>query len=366
MIARASATKRECQSDNVNQVCDHSMKAAAKIARAQVGARSVSIPVRPPSVPLPSKVRIVEVGARDGLQNEKKPIPSHVKVGLIHDLVNAGLRSVEATGFVSPKWVPQLADASEVMSSIKKQPGVSYPVLVPNMKGFNSALAAGAEEVAVFASATELFSQNNVNCSIAESLDRFAKVIEAAKRNRIKVRGYVSCVVGCPYQGTVHPREVARVASALYEMGCYEISLGDTIGVGNPKSIVNMIHAVVDSGVPVEALAIHCHDTRGTALANVLAAMSVGISVIDSSIAGLGGCPFAPGAAGNLATEDLVFMLRGMQVDIGDIDLPTLIDIGHRICKHLERATSSRVAQASICGTGVSPDRKLSPVATTD
>lgn len=307
------------------------------------------MPRCPPSVRLPSSVRIVEVGARDGLQNEARLVETDVKVQLVHDLVDAGLRSVEVTGFVSPKWVPQLGDASAVMSAVQKKKGVSYPVLVPNIKGFKAALAAGAQEVAVFAAATETFSQKNVNCSIQQSLDRFRAVTTAARSHGIKVRGYVSCVAGCPYEGTVAPEAVADVAFKLYEMGCYEISLGDTIGVGNPKSIVQMIDAVLHRGIPVTALAIHCHDTRGAALANVLAAMSVGVSVVDSSVAGLGGCPFAPGAAGNLATEDLVYMLQGMGIDVGDVSLEKVIGIGHRICQYLNRKTSSRVALAAAC-----------------
>lgn len=313
----------------------------------------LSIPRCPPSVRLPSAVRIVEVGARDGLQNEPRLVETSVKVALVHDLVEAGFRSVEVTGFVSPKWVPQLADASAVMSAIRKKKGVSYPVLVPNLKGFKAALAAGADEVAVFASATEQFSRKNVNCSIQESLNRFKAVTDAAQIHGVKVRGYVSCVVGCPYEGHVSPEAVADVAYKMYQMGCYEISLGDTIGVGNPKSIVVMIQAVLSRGVPIEALAIHCHDTRGSALANVLAAMSVGISVIDSSVAGLGGCPFAPGAAGNLATEDLVYMLQGMGINIGPINVDNLIDIGRRICNYLNRETSSRVAIAAACSSGL-------------
>lgn len=294
-------------------------------------------------------MRIVEVGPRDGLQNEQKHVETSVKIALVHDLVDAGLSCVEVTAFVSPRWVPQLADASEVMTSIKKVDGVLYPVLVPNLKGLRAALEAGASHIAVFASATETFSMKNVNCSISESLERFEHVVTTAVAQKVSVRGYVSCVVGCPYEGAVDPRAVAHVAARLYRMGCYEISLGDTIGVGNPKSIVAMVHAVLNAGVPVSALAIHCHDTRGTALANVLAAMSVGVSVVDSSIAGLGGCPFAPGAAGNLATEDLVYMLQGMGVDIGPVRLEKLGEVGRRICDYLGRQTSSRVAVAASC-----------------
>lgn len=316
---------------------------------------AVPIPSCPRSIQLPSVVRIVEVGPRDGLQNEHMHVETSVKIALVQDLVDAGLSCVEVTAFVSPRWVPQLSDAAQVMTSIKKVDGVLYPVLVPNLKGLHAALEAGAKHIAVFASATETFSKKNVNCSIDESLQRFDRVAQAAMAQGVKVRGYVSCVVGCPYEGDVEPRAVARVAARLYCMGCYEISLGDTIGVGNPKSIVAMIHAVVNEGVPVSALAIHCHDTRGTALANVLAAMSVGVGVVDSSVAGLGGCPFAPGAAGNLATEDLVYMLQGMGMDIGDVRLDKLVDTGRRICAYLGRATSSRVAVAASC-TGTLPE----------
>lgn len=312
-------------------------------------AQSPTVPKCLSSVRLPSSVRIVEVSPRDGLQNEKKIVETQVKVRLIHDLVDAGLTNIEATGFVSPKWVPQLADASDVMSSIQKQKGVSYSALVPNMKGFRAAVEAGTKEIAVFASATEQFSMKNVNCTIQQSLEKFRSVTSAALTHDIKVRGYVSCVVGCPYQGAVDPEAVANVASALRKMGCYEISLGDTIGVGNPKSIVKMIQAVLRRGIPVSALAIHCHDTRGTALANVLAAMSVGVSVVDSSVAGLGGCPFAPGAAGNLATEDLVYMLQGMEIDVGPVNLDKLVGIGRRISSYLGRDTSSRVSIAADC-----------------
>lgn len=315
--------------------------------RSQGHTRSISISRCPFSHRLPKCVRIVEVGPRDGLQNESHFVETSRKISLVHELVDAGLRNVEVTAFVSPRRVPQLADSSAVLSAIRKKTGVSYPVLVPNLIGFNAALAAGAEEVAIFASATEQFSQKNINCSIQQSLDRFRAVTTAARAYGVKVRAYVSCVVGCPYEGSVNPEAVADVTIALKEMGCYEISLGDTIGVGNPKSIVQMLHAVLQRGVPVSALAIHCHDTRGTALANVLAAMSVGVSVIDSSVAGLGGCPFAPGAAGNLATEDLVYMLQGMNIDIGPVDLDRLSATGRRICAYLGRESSSRVSAAS-------------------
>lgn len=298
---------------------------------------------------LPSSVRIVEVGPRDGLQNESKSVETSVKIGLVHDLVSAGLKCVEVTAFVRADRVPQLADASAVMRGVKQSPGVSYPVLVPNMKGFEAAIGAGARQIAVFASATESFSRENVNCSIEESLGRFQHVMEAARGADIRVRGYVSCVVGCPYEGSVPVAKVAEVAWKLYDMGCFEISLGDTIGVGNPRSIVAMIEAVVKRGVPVANLAIHCHDTRGMALANVLAAMSMGVAVVDASVGGLGGCPFAPGAAGNLATEDLVYMLQGMGVNVGGVDLEKLKRVGERICMYLGRKTESKVALASGC-----------------
>lgn len=310
----------------------------------------------PSALQIPSAVRIVEVGPRDGLQNENPIVDTHLKIALVHDLVDAGLRSIEVTAFVSPKRVPQLADSSAVMQAIQKKSGVSYSALVPNMKGLKAALAAGAEEIAIFASATEQFSMHNVNCTIKQSLDTFKKVTATALAHGLKVRGYVSCVVGCPYEGSVDPKAAANVAAALWNMGCYEISLGDTIGVGNPKSIVRLIHAVLSRGIPVSALAIHCHDTRGTALANVLAALSAGVSVVDSSVAGLGGCPFAQGATGNLATEDLVCMLQGMDIDVGPIDLDKLIDVGRRICTYLKRENSSHVALAKAC----SPNAQVS------
>ncbi|CAN8067092.1 unnamed protein product [Agarophyton chilense] len=311
--------------------------------------RSTSVPRCPVSTRLPKSVRIVEVGPRDGLQNESRIVETSRKIALVHDLVDAGLSTVEVTAFVSPRRIPQLADSTAVMSAITREKGVSYPVLVPNLKGYHAARAAGAEEVAVFASATERFSQKNINCSIQQSLDRFREVTSFARLHRIKVRAYISCVVGCPYEGAVDPEAVADVAVALRELGCYEISLGDTIGVGNPKSIVQVILAVLRRGIPASALAIHCHDTRGMALANVLAAMSVGVSVIDSSVAGLGGCPFAPGAAGNLATEDLVYMLKGMDIDVGPIDLGKLVTVGRQICSYLQRQPSSKYSTAPHC-----------------
>lgn len=305
-------------------------------------------PLPASSTCFPRAVRIVEVSPRDGLQNEPCTVDASVKLGLIHDLADAGLNTIEATAFVSPKWVPQLADASKVMAGIHRQSNVSYSALVPNLKGLRNAMAADAREVAVFASATETFSRRNVNCSIQQSLERCAAVAALALAHGMKVRAYVSCVAGCPYEGDVHPEAVARVAVALRKMGCYEISLGDTIGAGNPRSIARVVDTVVRRGVPPSALAIHCHDTRGNALANVLSAMSRGIAVVDASVAGLGGCPYAPGAPGNLATEDVVYMLRGMGIDAGPINLDKLIAIGKRMCIYLKRDPSSRLISTTV------------------
>jgi hydroxymethylglutaryl-CoA lyase len=295
---------------------------------------------------LPEHVKIVEMGPRDGLQNEKQSVPTAVKIELINRLSDAGLSAVEATAFVSPKWVPQMADNAEVMAGIKRKTGVTYPVLVPNVKGFEAALAAGAEEVAVFGAASEAFSQKNINCSIAESLERFSPVIAAAQRHNVRVRGYVSCVLGCPYQGEVAPADVARVAQALYEMGCYEISLGDTIGVGTPGKTQGMLDAVAKR-VPVDKLAGHYHDTYGQALANIYASLEMGVAVFDSSVAGLGGCPYAAGASGNVATEDVVYLLQGLGIET-NVDLDKLIDAGEFICAALGRRTESKVAHALI------------------
>lgn len=315
------------------------------------GSLTPVVPQRPSATRLPLSVRIVEVGPRDGLQNEKAIVDASVKVDLVHDLADAGLRVIEVTSFVSPKWVPQLADASTVLSSIIKRSDVEYPVLVPNLKGFYAATEAGATNVAVFTSASESFSRHNINCSIRESLDRFRVVVSLALSRRIKVRAYVSCVVGCPFEGAVNPQAVARIARELHDMGCYEISLGDTIGVGNPCSVARVVDVVVAHGVPVSNLAIHCHNTRGAALANVLGAMSRGVAVVDTSIAGLGGCPFAPGAPGNLATEDLVYMLQGMKIDVGPIKLEKLIKIGEKISARLKRSPTSKVTIASRSAT---------------
>jgi len=293
---------------------------------------------------LPKKVKIVEVGARDGLQNEKGEVPTAVKLELIERLADAGLQAVEATAFVSPKWIPQMADHTEVLERIRRKPGVSYPVLTPNLKGFEAARAAGATEVAVFGAASEAFSKKNINCSIAESLERFRPVVEAAKKANVKVRGYISCVLGCPYEGEVKPQKVAEVADALYRMGCYEISLGDTIGVGTPGKTQAMIEACA-ARVPVGRLAGHYHDTYGQALANIYASMELGVATFDSSVAGLGGCPYAKGASGNVATEDVVYMLQGLGIETG-IDLDQLVDIGQWICGVLGKTPSSKAGRA--------------------
>ncbi|BBO22238.1 MAG: hydroxymethylglutaryl-CoA lyase [Candidatus Desulfobacillus denitrificans] len=299
---------------------------------------------------LPNKVKIVEVGPRDGLQNESRLVPSAVKIELIDRLGMAGLKTIEAAAFVSPKWVPQMGDAAEVMTSLPRRAGVSYPVLVPNLKGFEQALAAGAEEIAVFGAASEAFSQKNINCSIAESLERFRPVAEAAQKNGIRVRGYVSCVVGCPYQGAVLPAAVAEVAARLVEMGCYEISLGDTIGVGTPAAVQRMLEEVALL-VPVERLAGHYHDTWGMALANIYASLEMGVAVFDASVAGLGGCPYAAGASGNVASEDVVYLMNGLGIETG-IDLDRLVDAGAYICAELGRAPASKVARAVLAKRG--------------
>ena len=289
---------------------------------------------------VPPEVTVVEVGPRDGLQNEPEPVPLAAKVALIEALADAGLPVVEAGAFVSPKWVPQMAGSDAVLRRIRRREGVRYPVLVPNLKGLEAALAAGATEVAVFGAASETFSQRNINCSIAESLDRFRPVVEASTAKGVRVRGYVSCVLGCPYEGRVAPAAVARVAAELHRMGCFEISLGDTIGTGTPRATAAMIAAVA-AEVPLTALAIHAHDTFGQALANVLTCLELGMRVVDSSVAGLGGCPYAKGAAGNLATEDLLFMLDGMGVRTG-VDLDAVARAGEA----LGRGTRSKVGMA--------------------
>ena len=292
----------------------------------------------------PGHVRIVEMGPRDGLQNEARPVSVATKIALIEALADAGLRSIEAGSFVSPKWVPQMAGTAEVLAGLTPRPGVDYPVLVPNLKGLEAALAAGAREIAVFGAASESFSRANINCSIAESLERFASVVERALAAGLRVRGYVSCVLGCPYEGAVSPEAVARVAAALAGMGCYEVSLGDTIGTGTPLAARRMVEVVAEH-VPLERLALHFHDTYGQALANILACLELGVSVVDSAVAGLGGCPYAKGASGNVATEDVVYMLDGMGIGTG-VDLPRLAAAGRMICAALEREPASRVARA--------------------
>ncbi|MDO6427278.1 hydroxymethylglutaryl-CoA lyase [Thalassotalea sp. 1_MG-2023] len=293
---------------------------------------------------LPKSVRIVEVGPRDGLQNEKALIAAEDKIQLINKLSNAGLSYIEAASFVSPKWVPQMATSSDVMAGIERKTNVTYAALTPNLKGFEAALAAGVSEVAIFGAASETFSQKNINCSIDESLTRFEPVIRAAKQHNIPVRGYVSCVVGCPYDGDISPDTVAEVAEKLYKMGCYEISLGDTIGVGTVASVNKMLQAV-SARIPVKHLAVHFHDTYGQALTNIYAALQHGISVVDSAIAGLGGCPYAKGASGNVATEDVVYMLNGLAIETG-INFDTLLEAGWYISNKIGKAPVSKVSNA--------------------
>ena len=296
------------------------------------------------STALPRHVRIVEVGPRDGLQNEKAMVSTADKIELIDRLSATGLQSIEATSFVSPRWVPQLADAAEVFTGITRRPGVHYPVLVPNEKGYERAREAGVEEIAVFTAASEAFNQRNINASIDESLQRFAPVLERARGDGVRVRGYVSTVLGCPYQGEVPLADVVRVARQLHGMGCYEISLGDTIGVGTPGKARAMLQAVAGE-VPLNALAVHFHDTYGQALANLLACLEVGVSVVDASVAGTGGCPYATGASGNVATEDVVYMLHGLGIETG-VDLARLADTGRWLAGRLGRETGSRVGRA--------------------
>ncbi|KAM2044898.1 hypothetical protein ACFX1T_009160 [Malus domestica] len=293
---------------------------------------------------IPEFVKIVEVGPRDGLQNEKHIVPTAVKVQLIQMLVSSGLPVVEPTSFVSPKWVPQLADAKDVMAAIRNIEGARFPVLTPNLKGFETAVAAGAKEVAIFASASESFSKSNINCSIEDSLVRYSDVSIAARKLSIPVRGYISCVVGCPVEGKISPSQVAYVAKELYDMGCSEISLGDTIGVGTPGTVIPMLEAVIDV-VPTDKLAVHFHDTYGQALSNILASLQIGISTVDSSVSGLGGCPYAKGASGNVATEDVVYMLNGLGVKT-NVDLKKLMLAGDYISKHLGRSSGSKTAVA--------------------
>ncbi|MBT1444952.1 hydroxymethylglutaryl-CoA lyase [Shewanella sp. JM162201] len=292
---------------------------------------------------LPSHISLFEVGPRDGLQNEKQ-VTTADKILLVENLAAAGVKRIEAASFVSPKWVPQMADSGEVLKGISRLAGVRYSALTPNLKGLELALDANASEVAVFAAASEGFSQKNINCSIEESMERFIPLIEKAKEHNLPVRGYVSCVLGCPYDGEIAVNEVARVSEILYKLGCYEISLGDTIGVGTPAKARKMVEAVA-ARVPADKLALHFHDTYGQALANILACLESGISTVDTSVAGLGGCPYAKGASGNLASEDLVYMLHGMGIDTG-IDLGKLIEAGNRISAALGRQNGSKVARA--------------------
>jgi len=306
----------------------------------------MTLPALPRSA-LPAFVRMVEVGPRDGLQNEKTIVPTAVKIALVERLADAGLSVIEAGSFVSPKWVPQMGDSAEVFAGLARKPGVRYAALTPNLKGLEGALAAKADEVAVFGAASESFSQKNINCSIAESLDRFAPVMEQAKAAGVPARGYVSCVLGCPYEGEIAPSAVAEVAARLYAMGCYEISLGDTIGTGTPAKAQAMIAAVA-ARVPMDKIAVHFHDTYGQALANLYAALTMGVAVVDSSVAGLGGCPYAKGASGNVASEDVLYMLNGLGIETG-VDLDRLIAAGAFISDALGRPTASKVARARGC-----------------
>lgn len=295
----------------------------------------------------PTHVRLIEVGPRDGLQNEAQPISVADKVQLVNALTDAGLGYIEVGSFVSPKWVPQMAGSAEVFAQIQHKPGVVYGALTPNLRGFEDAVAAGVKEVAVFAAASEAFSQRNINCSISESLERFVPIMESAKQHGISVRGYVSCVLGCPYEGQVSAQQVADVAKELYAMGCYEVSLGDTIGTGTPSATRAMFEAV-GAYVPRDKLAGHFHDTYGQAMVNIYASLLEGINVFDSSVAGLGGCPYAKGASGNVATEDVLYMLNGMGIETG-VDMDKLLLAGQHICNVLGRVTGSRVAKARQC-----------------
>lgn len=297
---------------------------------------------------LPARVRLVEVGPRDGLQNERQPIGIADKVRLVDDLSAAGLGYIEVGSFVSPKWVPQMAGSAEVFAAIRQRPAVTYAALTPNLQGLEAALQAGVREVAVFAAASESFSRRNINCSISESLARFVPVMDAARRHGVRVRGYVSCVLGCPYDGHIEPEQVATVARELHGMGCHEVSLGDTIGVGT-ASAARRLFEVVGREVPRERLAGHFHDTYGQALSNIYASLLEGIAVFDSSVAGLGGCPYAKGATGNVASEDVLYLLQGLGIETG-IDLRALVDAGQRISTVLGKDNGSRVARALLGG----------------
>lgn len=292
----------------------------------------------------PTHVKMVEVSPRDGLQNEAQTIPAKTKIEFINQLSETGLPVIEVTSFVSPKWVPQLADGSEVFAKITKKKGVTYPVLVPNLRGLENALAAGVKEIAVFTTPSEQFSQHNTNCSVAESLERIAEMLTVAKAHQVSVRAYLSCVLGCPYEGEIAPDKVVTLAEKLFSQGCEEISLGDTIGVGTPLKTQQLIEKVITK-IPVQHIAVHFHDTYGQALANIYAALALGVAVIDSSVAGLGGCPYAKGASGNVATEDVIFMLNGMGIDTG-VNLDKIIAVGKFISQQLGRKSTSKVSQA--------------------
>lgn len=293
---------------------------------------------------LPTKVRIVEVGPRDGLQNEKQAIPTSIKIQLIENLVTAGLTYIEAGSFVNPKWVPQMADSGEVFAAIARKPGITYAALTPNLQGYERAIAVNANEVAIFAAASEAFSQKNINCSINESIRRFEPLISAANAQQIPVRGYISCIAGCPYSGAIDATTVTSIANDLLAMGCYEISLGDTIGVGTAGQIKHLIETLART-IPIAKIAVHMHDTYGQALANIYAALEMGVSVVDSSVAGLGGCPYAAGATGNVATEDVVYLLNGLGIEHG-VDLNKLIYAGNTISAVLNKPSNSKVAKA--------------------
>lgn len=293
---------------------------------------------------VPPEVRIFEVGPRDGLQNEATSLPTETKVALVDKLSNSGLKAIEAASFVSPKWIPQMADGAAVLAAIDRRDGVRYSALTPNLRGFEDAIAAGADEVAVFAAASETFSHKNINCSIAESLKRFKPVCKAARARGVPVRGYISCVLGCPYEGKIETSAVVDVAARLLDIGCHEISLGDTIGVGTPLDTRRLLERVAEA-VPRDRLAVHFHDTYGQALANILTSLELGIGIVDSSVGGLGGCPYARGATGNVATEDVIYMLDGMGVETG-VELREVVRTAHFICRELGREPASRVARA--------------------
>lgn len=304
-------------------------------------------------------VKIVEVGPRDGLQNESGIVPANVKINFINQLTDSGLKAIEVTSFVSPKWVPQMGDNKEVFAGIRKQPGVSYPVLIPNIKGLEAALTLkDVEEIAVFGSASDGFSKKNVNCTAAEAIQRIRVVVEKAREHNLRVRGYVSCVVGCPYDGEIKPSAVTKITEDLLELGCYEVSLGDTIGVGTNKTMHAMMKELMKLTTP-NKLAIHCHDTYGQALVNVCTAMDYGVTVVDSSTSGLGGCPYAKGATGNVATEDLVYMLHGLGLETG-VDLRKLVNAGHYISEAIKKPTASRVNAALYKKYGMEPEATVS------